>query len=376
MPRISRPARACSIEGCDDVHFGRGWCRKHYKRWRSHGDPLAVHRRTQADPECKITDCTKPYRAHGFCAVHYQRWKKHGDPAIVIVQERSPCSVTACDRQAASRKLCNAHLKRLQEQGSVLADVPIQKKRRGRTESCSEPDCDGPYCAQGLCSKHYMKQRAEALHRGKCVIEGCDRPRNNVKGYCVRHDQRRLKYGDPLAGGLERRLRGTGNRWQYDENRRAAKAKMSQVTGETAEYVKIIRNDPCSYCGAPGKHVDHIVPFSRGGSTHWTNLASACARCNYRKSTSDLLSFLLAQQKTPGASRSGDESGVLYSSASRTLPQFAEASQIADRYLAGRSRDLPGAGSSRNLSSRRAALADMITAGVSTIVPSSSVLTR
>lgn len=31
--------RTCSIEGCNRPHFGRGWCQKHYLRWRRNGDP-------------------------------------------------------------------------------------------------------------------------------------------------------------------------------------------------------------------------------------------------------------------------------------------------------------------------------------------------
>ena len=34
----------CSIEGCDKGVKGRGWCNKHYKRWRTHGDPHVVAR--------------------------------------------------------------------------------------------------------------------------------------------------------------------------------------------------------------------------------------------------------------------------------------------------------------------------------------------
>lgn len=32
----------CSIEGCRNKHFARGWCNTHYYRWRRHGDPLAA----------------------------------------------------------------------------------------------------------------------------------------------------------------------------------------------------------------------------------------------------------------------------------------------------------------------------------------------
>ena len=29
-------SRACSIEGCNTKHLARGWCSKHYQRWRVH----------------------------------------------------------------------------------------------------------------------------------------------------------------------------------------------------------------------------------------------------------------------------------------------------------------------------------------------------
>lgn len=30
--------RICSIEECSNSHFARGWCEKHYNRWRKTGD--------------------------------------------------------------------------------------------------------------------------------------------------------------------------------------------------------------------------------------------------------------------------------------------------------------------------------------------------
>ena len=43
----------------------------------------------------------------------------------------------------------------------------------------------------------------------------------------------------------------------------------------------------CQYCGAqPGKPlltIDHVVPRSRGGTTCWENVVTACAPCNRRK---------------------------------------------------------------------------------------------
>lgn len=43
------PVRACSVDGCYAKHFGMGFCNKHYRRWRAHGDPL-VDARAQRTP--------------------------------------------------------------------------------------------------------------------------------------------------------------------------------------------------------------------------------------------------------------------------------------------------------------------------------------
>lgn len=43
----------------------------------------------------------------------------------------------------------------------------------------------------------------------------------------------------------------------------------------------------CTYCGADLReqtpHIDHVIPFSRGGSDEPSNLAASCGTCNRRK---------------------------------------------------------------------------------------------
>lgn len=79
----------CSIEGCGRVELlRRGWCNKHYIRWRLNGDPLALkptpHARRPAAPRpvCRIEGCDETVKVlkHGLCSAHYHRWWKSGDP--------------------------------------------------------------------------------------------------------------------------------------------------------------------------------------------------------------------------------------------------------------------------------------------------------
>jgi 5-methylcytosine-specific restriction endonuclease McrA len=43
-------------------------------------------------------------------------------------------------------------------------------------------------------------------------------------------------------------------------------------------------NYTCGYCGAKEDlTLDHILPSSRGGKDEWTNLVTACTKCNVKK---------------------------------------------------------------------------------------------
>lgn len=59
---------------------------------------------------------------------------------------------------------------------------------------------------------------------------------------------------------------------------------------------RVLRRDPCFYCGGPGGTVDHIVPLSRRGPDTPANLTGACKACNTEKLATPLLLFLIARE--------------------------------------------------------------------------------
>ena len=69
--------KTCSVEGCETAKYCRGWCVKHYNRWRSHGDPLTVI--TQTKTPCMVDACANNQHAHGYCDFHLHRFKTYGD---------------------------------------------------------------------------------------------------------------------------------------------------------------------------------------------------------------------------------------------------------------------------------------------------------
>lgn len=70
--------RICSIDGCGMPVQARGWCHKHYQRWRTTGttDPAPPRER----PTCSIEGCESPHAARGWCGNHYAQWQRRGDP--------------------------------------------------------------------------------------------------------------------------------------------------------------------------------------------------------------------------------------------------------------------------------------------------------
>ena len=56
----------------------------------------------------------------------------------------------------------------------------------------------------------------------------------------------------------------------------------------------------CQYCGTTKDlTIDHIIPRSKGGKSTWTNLVTACKRCNSRKSDYSLDKVGMKLRKAP-----------------------------------------------------------------------------
>jgi 5-methylcytosine-specific restriction endonuclease McrA len=66
----------------------------------------------------------------------------------------------------------------------------------------------------------------------------------------------------------------------------------ARPTGDALAYARILRHDPCSYCGGPAGTVDHIDPLVTSQNGDWDNLTAACRSCNSRKNRYSLLAAL------------------------------------------------------------------------------------
>jgi len=132
------------------------------------------------------------------------------------------------------------------------------------------------------------------------TVKACkDRTRDRLNA------RERARYRENLCEN--RRRARKRSREHYHRNSEAIRAKkipemrdryMSKkrdMDHETLEFVNLVlRNDPCAYCGTSTDIViDHIEPYSKGGSSGADNLTAACNTCNLSKREFPMLSLLL-----------------------------------------------------------------------------------
>lgn len=84
---MAKAFKPCAVDGCNGDAAkggsGRGWCGKHYQRWKKSGDPLfsKMDRENRGAP-CSLPGCDKVKYCNGMCTVHYNRWRKTGSTEL------------------------------------------------------------------------------------------------------------------------------------------------------------------------------------------------------------------------------------------------------------------------------------------------------
>ncbi len=181
---------------------------------------------------------------------------------------------------------------------------------------CQEEGCQVPCKIGGngvvfhLCPEHYgiykrrKNRESYQRHKAKRVAEATRWQTNNPKRYKARQARLRARASaketerlrskqryaeDPLAN--RQRVR------RYEHRQRAA---AGTYTEEQWQARIDFYGRRCYLCGcdwdalpSKQKHVEHVIPLSRGGINWPSNLRPACESCNLRKSTK-LLDLTLA----------------------------------------------------------------------------------
>ena len=205
--------------------------------------------------------------------------------------------------------------------------------------TCTEPHCDEPTRAHGLCSKHYMKTRTRSADKPvivPCAYCGATLTRwgggykAKLGHFCDEACKSRYMYGwsEELPVEHWARMYGATCEWTapkeeapafqcgtcYDcgaliveptgqtpsvycssrcqgrVHKRRRRAREFNATGEY-RYSEIMRlyqqqGRVCAYCQQPVIGLpdpEHVLPLSRGGRNDTSNLVAACRACNADK---------------------------------------------------------------------------------------------
>lgn len=111
-----------------------------------------------------------------------------------------------------------------------------------------------------------------------------------------------LEKAQLLAAYTHLEIRTVSQAFAYPAVIRLAQYKHIPYKGVLLNRANLFRRDrgACQYCGSTKQlTVDHVVPRSKGGKTSWTNLVTACNRCNVLKGDKTLEQAGLHLQTAP-----------------------------------------------------------------------------
>lgn len=232
-----RGALVCSVSGCDaKVHtVASALCVKHYTRMRAHGDPLKVIREVSAPyaGSCSIEGCDGPAKKRGWCGKHYRRWSRHGSADVARWEWADSRVCVVCERPTGAveglRRYCSWSCARIYSANGGVVKVVVDCMRCG-AQIDRRPDGQRGWIRDDV-----------------AMCKACRHAR--VKGYG--------------ASATELAVRDGTN---------------CSLCGESVDMA-LTRAD-----GTMCASVDHVMPYSLGGSDDAANLALAHLKCNQLKS--------------------------------------------------------------------------------------------
>lgn len=140
----------CLVEGCDKTSLARGFCDKHYRRWRLYGDPALLVLQQVASEECTVWCCSDKAAVRGYCQKHYTQFGIRKDVAKPV------CGMADCHRPLRANGLCSMHSKRFRKNGDPLKVVRVA---RYPSRACSVDGCASRRRKLTFCQVHYTRHR-------------------------------------------------------------------------------------------------------------------------------------------------------------------------------------------------------------------------
>lgn len=221
---------------------------------------------------CSVDGCTKTVASFIWCDMHYRRWRRDGSPGEA--DKRTP----GVGRHAyPSNNVLLGLMSDLGTFSAVARAVGVRRESLRDYLSC----------------RSALRDQMIARRTPRLSVE--ERTENNRRS--AREWARKYRAENPEEARRYRRVHmnsyGPEYRHKWNHYNRLRRLELATPDALAEEYAKVLRGDPCSYCGAPMAHIDHIDAIARGGDGAWDNLTAACGFCNSSKSTRRLLDFML-----------------------------------------------------------------------------------
>ncbi len=152
--------RLCTVSGCSQKHSAQGLCVRHYSERRRLFSTIrcsdckkpctrlrcrtcANNRRREKRPDCSVDGCQEPHQAKGYCKAHYAVFARPNQPRSNCIDCGNPCWYAG----GRCRWCLNAH------------------RRNQPRPHCTATGCNRPTRARGLCKSHYEVQRVRGEER-------------------------------------------------------------------------------------------------------------------------------------------------------------------------------------------------------------------
>jgi hypothetical protein len=203
-------ARRCSIDACTRIHYAFGFCRLHYRRWKTHGHTDLVRRRAARRPRvpllCSVSGCGRKHFGKGFCEPHYERFKNTGSPGPATIRKKA--------KNGAILKWLTANVG---YPGDDCLLFPFSRASNG----------------YGVI---HIKRKGTSAHRFMCRAVHGDPPAPEYQAAhscgrgadgCV--NPRHLRWATPKANVLERNEHGTVPRGEQHPHAKLAAADIPQI---------------------------------------------------------------------------------------------------------------------------------------------------
>lgn len=121
----------CQLDGCNEQHASKGWCRRHYEQVQRGKQPrLETSQYTDREGTCAADNCNNSFRQRSAGSVRLYCSRKCRDRTLKAVERAQPdyvrpidrvdwprCSVDGCGKPKLVHGLCSMHHERVKKYG-------------------------------------------------------------------------------------------------------------------------------------------------------------------------------------------------------------------------------------------------------------------